>query len=403
MGAMVQLHQCRENLSRPMGRTISAYGHWLILPLCLISIISVPAIAATPSARVAPGLEYVHQRIGDAPWSIHVVKVSRKDAAFQLTTTMAQNHIYGLAPMSEQIEGVAPAQGTPVAAVNGDFFHIRPGPYQGDPLGLQIRQGELVSAPRSASFWVDRKGHPRIGRVQAKFRAKGPKGMSIAFGLNERRADDAAVLYTPAVGESTRTTPGIEWILERDGDTPWLPLRPGQSYRGRIAATNREGSTPLRPEIMVLSIGPTLAQELPSLAPGAVISLHLDTSPDLTGVTTALAGGPILLEDGLAPEWKPPLPRHPRTVLGWNAEWLFLVVVDGRQKQLSVGMNYPELTATMKRMGCTHAMNLDGGGSSTLWLGGQVMNSPSDGRERRVANGLIVLSTDPGGDDADSQ
>jgi len=400
---MVQFHRSREYLSCPMGRTISANGHRLILLLFLISIISVQAIAAAPWAHVAPGLEYVHQRIGDAPWSIHVVKVSRQGAPFQLTTTLAHDHIYGLAPMSEQIEGLPAAQGVPVAAVNGDFFHIRSGPYQGDPLGLQIRQGELVSAPRGASFWVDQKGHPRIGQVQAKFRAKGPESVSIAFGLNERRADDAAVLYTPAVGESTRTTSGIEWILERGGDTPWLPLRPGESYEGKIAAVRHEGSTPLTPETMVLSIGPTLAQELPPIAPGAVVSLCLETSPDLTGVTTALAGGPILLENGVAPQWKPPLPRHPRTVLGWNAEWLFLVVVDGRQKQLSVGMNYPELTALMKRLGCTDAMNLDGGGSSTLWLGGQVMNSPSDGRERQVANGLIVLATDLGGDDATSQ
>jgi exopolysaccharide biosynthesis protein len=57
-------------------------------------------------------------------------------------------------------------------------------------------------------------------------------------------------------------------------------------------------------------------------------------------------------------------------------------------------MNYPELTSLMKRHGCTYAMNLDGGGSSTLWLGGRIMNSPSDGQERKVANGLIVIVTE---------
>jgi exopolysaccharide biosynthesis protein len=59
-------------------------------------------------------------------------------------------------------------------------------------------------------------------------------------------------------------------------------------------------------------------------------------------------------------------------------------------------MNYAELTALMRRLGCTEAMNLDGGGSSTLWLGGDVMNSPSDGRERLVANSLIVVSRQEG-------
>ena len=67
-------------------------------------------------------------------------------------------------------------------------------------------------------------------------------------------------------------------------------------------------------------------------------------------------------------------------------------MVDGRQEALSIGMNYTELSSLMLRLGCTEAMNLDGGGSSTLWLGGCVMNSPSDGRQRPVANGLVVMS-----------
>jgi exopolysaccharide biosynthesis protein len=55
-------------------------------------------------------------------------------------------------------------------------------------------------------------------------------------------------------------------------------------------------------------------------------------------------------------------------------------------------MHYPELAALLSRLGCTDAINLDGGGSSTLWLDGHIMNSPSDGRERRVANSLVVVS-----------
>jgi exopolysaccharide biosynthesis protein len=83
--------------------------------------------------------------------------------------------------------------------------------------------------------------------------------------------------------------------------------------------------------------------------------------------------------------------RHPRTVLGWNDKSFFMVVVDGRQPGLSMGMTYPELAEMMLNFGCTEAVNIDGGGSSTFWLGGKIMNSPSDGRERSIANGLIVV------------
>jgi hypothetical protein len=342
--------------------------------------------------RVEPGIEYLHDRIGDGPWSIHVVKVDRSGGRFGLVSTLARGHIDGLAGVHEQVESLGATCGRPVAAINGDFFIIRPGPYQGDPIGLHIVQGELVSAPAGASFWVDKEGNPHLGRVTARFRATGPDGLDLAFSLNEDRADDEAVLYTPALGASTRTGPGLELVLERAGAGDWLPLRPGGRYQARISAHYRQGNARLTPQTMILSIGPVLAEKLRAPAPGAVISLDVQTTPDLTGVTTALGGGPVLLDAGQVPNWRPPQPRHPRTVLGWNNEHFFLMVVDGRQKSLSAGMTYPELAALMRRLGCTHAINLDGGGSSTLWLDGHIMNSPSDGHERRVANGLVVVS-----------
>jgi len=56
-----------------------------------------------------------------------------------------------------------------------------------------------------------------------------------------------------------------------------------------------------------------------------------------------------------------------------------------------MGMNLEELANLMKDLGCTDAMNLDGGGSSTFWLDGKVMNSPSDKHERTVANALVIV------------
>lgn len=348
------------------------------------------ATTAQTQPSIVPGIDYVHERTGDEPWSIHIVKVDRADTGFRMMSSLAQGHIYGLAPLSEQIQT---GGGNPIVAVNGDFFHIRPGPYQGDPIGLQIVNGQLVSSPTGASFWIDPQGQPHIGPVNAKFRVTGLGGKPIPFGLNEKRADDTAVLYTPRVGPSTRTSAGLELVLAKHPDHDWLPLRVGTAYVANVSEVNETGDAPLSPETMVLSIGPKLAQTLPRPAPGDTVTLYLETSPDLGNVTTALAGGPVLIDNGKARTWEPPRPRHPRTAIGWNREQLFLVVVDGRQAGLSVGMTLPELAALMKRLGCTEAMNFDGGGSSTLWLGGRVMNSPSDGRERPVANGLMIVST----------
>lgn len=350
-------------------------------------------LASVDPPRVSPGLEYLHHRIGDGPWSIHVVKVNRSAGKFGFVSTLAQGQVYGLATVREQAAAIHGAR--PVAAVNGDFFVIRPGPYQGDPLGLHIARGELISSPTGESFWIDGEGRPRLGQVTAQFRAVGSTGGYIPFTLNQERGDDEAVLYTPAVGASTRTNGGLELILEKAGEGAWLPLRPGASLRARVASVIEGGNAELTPTTMVLSIGPTLAARLPAKAPGSVLTLSLQTVPDLTGTLTAVGGGPILLKDGKSPEWSPPLPRHPRTALGWNDDQFVLAVVDGRQKDLSAGMTYPELASLMKRLDCEYAVNLDGGGSSTLWLDGHVMNSPSDGRERPVANSLVVVSIEP--------
>jgi exopolysaccharide biosynthesis protein len=121
------------------------------------------------------------------------------------------------------------------------------------------------------------------------------------------------------------------------------------------------------------------------------VRLVFDMSPELKGVQLALGGGPTLVRDGKAMSWSNFQVRHPRTALGWNSNTLFLVVVDGRQAGLSVGMTFPELANYMAGLGCDEAVNLDGGGSASMWVLGQVVNSPSEGRERPGANSLVLV------------
>ncbi|NIP83786.1 MAG: sporulation protein, partial [Gemmatimonadetes bacterium] len=88
--------------------------------------------------------------------------------------------------------------------------------------------------------------------------------------------------------------------------------------------------------------------------------------------------------------------RHPRTAVGWDAGRVLWVVVDGRQPPHSVGMSLPELEALLLRLGASDAINLDGGGSTTLAVGGRVANRPSDAEgERPVANALVLERCDP--------
>ncbi len=374
--------------------------------LAIVGLLGLRTWAGEPAAPVPftppAGLTYTNERIADVPWSIHVVRWARTNDSLTLHSSHATRTALGLTTLGEQIAASPAALGLPVAAVNGDFYQ-RDQLYAGDPRGLQIVEGELLSGPSGgACFWLDATNQPHAGTVPSLFHVIWPDGTTNAFGLNEERKADALVLYSPAAGPSTRTTAGREFILEAAGAPGLLPLRAGTTNEARIRELREAGDTPIPADAFVLSAGPKLAGRLPAVAKGAKVRVVTTTLPALGGAATAIGGGPWLVRNGRAQKIELPatesyqfssmLERHPRTALGWNRREFFFVLVDGRQKELSVGMTLKELAAYLVKLGCEEALNLDGGGSATLWCGGAVRNRPCDGRERPIANALILTS-----------
>jgi exopolysaccharide biosynthesis protein len=151
---------------------------------------------------------------------------------------------------------------------------------------------------------------------------------------------------------------------------------------------------------LVLSIGPAVSSMNARLAAGAELIISTATTPNLRGAKTAIGGGPVLVRDGKRQRIKMPdsdsyefssmMERHPRSAIGWNEAHFFLVTVDGRQNA-SVGMSLDELASFLVELGCRDAVNLDRGGSATLWYNDKVRNRPCDGGERAIANSLVVL------------
>lgn len=120
---------------------------------------------------------------------------------------------------------------------------------------------------------------------------------------------------------------------------------------------------------------------------------------------TVLASGPLLLKDGNICSWdncskKFITTKHPRSALYVTPKSVVFITVDGRSPGNAVGVNIPELTHLIKVLGGTDAINLDGGGSTTLWMShegeGKVLNCPSDNKkfdhegERSVSNAFFV-------------
>jgi len=335
---------------------------------------------------------YTNEVIEDMPWSIHIIKIDRERRDFKFCTTLGKGDVLGMGTVSEQIKSLPSDCGQPLAAINGDFYE-KSEKHEGRPRDLQIRFGEVVSSPAGhACFWMTPDGTPQMTNVASRFRVIWADGKTTPLGLNQVREDDAAVLYTSVFGASTRTTGGIDLILERATNAAWLPLRVGQVYTARVREVRSAGNASLGRDIMVLSLGPNLATRLPAARPGTVLRVATETWPDLTGVEIAIGGGPALVRNGKLMEWSGFIKlRHPRSALGWNKKHIFMVEVDGRQSNISIGMTFPELAGYMARLGCEQAMNFDGGGSATLWALGAVRNSPSEGDERPAPNALVLV------------
>ena len=140
---------------------------------------------------------------------------------------------------------------------------------------------------------------------------------------------------------------------------------------------------------------------------GDTIKIYLGISPSIKRLTQMLGGFPKIVyngtdyvDQGFQEEGGPShtYERHPRTGVGFSADSskFYLIVVDGRQPALSAGMTLHELAEFMLFLGIHHGINFDGGGSTTMVVQGNIVNSPSDAAgERSVANALIVVSSAP--------
>lgn len=369
---------------------------WFLALLAVALLGFQPALQSASDSGERParsdlGFSYHNDRDADVPWSVHIVKIDRSNPDLELHSMLAGNTVLGMTLLTDQIKSLPASLGRPLAAVNGDFYRDDR-TYAGDPKGLQIMQGELVSGPCDWScFYLDPDGNPHMATVVSRFKVTWPNGAQTPMGLNEERNGNGAVLFTPRMGSSTRASGGRELILERAGEGSWLPLQAGESYAAKVREVRERGDTPLAPGLMVLSLNSSVFSKLPEMKPGDVLKISTDTVPSLRGVKTALGGGPALVRDGKDVAATDGRGRHPRTAIGWNKTHIYLIEVDGRQRGLSLGMNFHELAAYFIKLGCDTALNLDGGGSATMWVMGQVMNSPSEGRPRPAANGLVLI------------
>jgi hypothetical protein len=240
-----------------------------------------------------------------------------------------------------------------------------------------------------------------FGRVTATMtlrlprRAEAETRIEIA-GVDTTRHRGKLMLFTPAYHAHTDSARGgLEWVVRGS------PLRVA-------GAPQAAGKTPIPRDGFVLSYGGSAAPPpLSALTHGTRVELEttytsLDAPNGEWARADAIVGGAgLLIRAGrTVSDWGPEKlaasfveTRHPRTLIGTRPDGsVWLVTVDGRQPQVSAGMTLAELQSFSVRLGLNQALNLDGGGSTTMWVQGQVVNSPSDAAgPRKVSDALLVV------------
>ena len=375
---------------------------------------------------VAPGITWTRivrgGRSGHAgPWLVNVLAVDRPRLAGRLSAALANDRVAG----RETVRSMA-RRTRALAGVNGDFF-VSSGAGDGDPVGALSLRGRLVSeatdgrtallVPRSpleraalAPLWfeggVELGGRRRlldgVDRVRGAVPNCGGRGGDRPTErprLGGFCTDPSElVMLSPRFGRRTpRLRGGVEAVVRR----------------GAVTSVRRGSGTPIPADGYVLSGSGDAARFLRAAArPGsrpqvttALRSRHrLLSLPDYEAI---VSGGPRLVTSGRvrvrsAAEgfgWKREqhgrfvAGRNPRTMAGVAPDGrVLLVTVDGRRPRVSVGVTLAEGARVMRALGARDAMNLDGGGSTTMVVGGRVVNRPSDRTgERAVAEGILVL------------
>ena len=282
--------------------------------------------------------------------------------------------------------------------INADFFPLGKNYNSGDPLGLMVKEGQLVSGPYSTrAFFAWGPAGAKLGYVSLKGLAQSSGVSNFAIdGLNQDCPQNAVVLNDDSAGIAVGKLPNAVAIIRVDSSTRQWGLKAIGTVES--IATDRP-RTAVESGMIVLVGQGAGADRVSSLRVGAKVDLSLSlTGFDPKGFENAIGGGPVLVKDGAVSvtdkaEGFPTSfadARHPRTAIGRSAAGdIWLVVTDGRSK-ISVGATLQEMAHIMRNLGCSDALNLDGGGSSVLSIYGAAVNRPSDGRERAVANGVIV-------------
>jgi hypothetical protein len=352
---------------------------------------------------IADGALHRSFLVRQGPWAVHVLDIDR-EACWAPVAVKGASGAAGRHRTSSLVSSVATARTSVAGGVNADFFLFDP---PGVPTGAHISGGAVVTGPGARPvFAVGDDGRPWIGALSVA-------GVAVS-----------ALDSIPIVSWNRLATNGLAWFDARYGqavDTLSASVRVVvSSMRGIVQSIDTAlAPTPVPSSGGVLVLGPRVpapVRERFLLAARSRGRFDVDVRLVPRHPGEAVGGFPVLVRDSMevpgldsagAPSFAPV--RHPRTIVGVASRGrrLLLITIDGRQPGYSVGTTNRESARVALALGATEAINLDGGGSTTMVVARgidgsityEVVNKPSDPQgERAVGNALVVTRRQETGD-----
>lgn len=365
-----------------------------LLPLDFLSWLKEQDPSKWEYERITPYVYYKKISISEIPLSIHILKVYWNRNSIKLELQKADNGIFGRKTLREIIDGVMKRGENVIAGVNASFFEE-----DGRPVGLFVDEGIIYNlSNRRSSFIKTSKGDFLISKTSIEITLQAGRERIRIKVLNRENNPDAISLFTHVYNRKIMIKRGYTGILVKIGGKRFSPT---EEVKGYVSEVIKDREVQLKEgEVLVMAKNSErIIEKIKAKSPVLFKIRNLYFKDD---IEFAVTGAPQIvrkglnvykgLTEGLTSKFTDV--RHPRTGIGITKDKkrLFLIAVDGRQPNLSMGMTLKELAELFIKLGCYNSLNLDGGGSTTMWVKGRVVNSPSDPTgERPISDAILII------------
>lgn len=332
-------------------------------------------------------------------WNINVIRVDLTNDYAEIKGLFSNKGLSNRDTVSSMV-----TNSQAVAGINGDFFNYSPIPHS---IGTLIENGEIISSPLERAyalptFYLDNEKNPNIDffdRSMTLTSLESGKSLNISI-VNKASDMNMVTLLNRNWGEKSF---GNKYNNENDGEMVEMVVVDDIVKEIRIGLE----SVDIPENGYVISVrGSRKDALLENFKVGDRVKLQLETTPNLENIKFAIGGGSIILKDGQVTNTNIDIPgNHPRTGIGIskNGNELILATIDGRDTSY-VGVSQEVFGNILKELGAYNAINLDGGGSTTMAIrtldseSSKVVNKPSENVERKVVNGIGVFTNAPIGE-----